>query len=92
MGDSTMGDCTMMRRLLVLVGAVIAMAVASPAVADRRDSIDRGNRMDTDALRDDISTNRLQVPSHPRVIAPTSQPAPVAKRKKKSGASGRNNR
>lgn len=87
-----MGGCTMMRRILVLMGTVIAMAVASPAVADPRDSIDRGNRMDTDALRDDISTNRLQVPSHPRVIAPTSRPAPVVKRKKKSSASGRNNR
>lgn len=76
----------------MLMGAVIAMATASPAVAAPRDSVDRGSRMDTDALRDDVRTNRLQVPSHPLVIAPTPQPAPVVKKKKKSSASGGSNR
>jgi hypothetical protein len=87
-----MGDCKMMRRVFVLIGAVIGMAAASPAVADPRDSVDRGSRLDTDALRDDVGTNRLQVPSHPLVIAPTPQPAPVAEKKKKSSASGESNR
>lgn len=87
-----MGGCKMMRRAFVLMGAVVGMAAASPAVADRRDSVDRGSRMDTEALRDDVGTNRLRVPSHPLVIAPTPQPAPAAKKKKKSSASGGSNR
>lgn len=82
----------MMRRVLVLMGAVIAMAAASPGVADPRDSVDRGGRMDTDALRDDASTNRLQRPSHPLVIVPPSRPTPAVKKKKKPSASGRSNR
>jgi hypothetical protein len=72
-----------MRRVFVLIGAVIGIAAATAAAADPRDSVDRGQRLDTDALRDDVSTNRLQIPSHPLVIAPAPQPAPTAKASKK---------
>jgi hypothetical protein len=73
----------MMRRVFVLIGAVIGIVAATAAAADPRDSVDRGQRLDTDALRDDVSTNRLQIPSHPLVIAPAPQPAPAAKASKK---------
>ena len=63
----------MMTRAFVLMVVVIGMAMASSAAADPRDSVDRGDRLDTDALRDDVSTNRLKVPSHPLVIAPPQQ-------------------
>jgi hypothetical protein len=80
----------MMRRALVLMVVVIGMAIASSAAADPRDSVDRGDRLDTDALRDDVSTNRLKVPSHPLVIAPPQQPVTTSKgtKSKKSSASG----
>ncbi|WP_136624344.1 hypothetical protein [Bradyrhizobium centrolobii] len=62
--------------------------MASAALADPRDAVDRGQRLDTNALRDDAAINRLRQPSHPLDIAPT-RPAPNAKatRKKKSGTS-----
>lgn len=82
------------RRALVLIGIVIGVTAASVAAADPRDAVDRGQQLDTDALRDDMSTNRLRTPSHPLVIAPT-QPAPGvegAKKGKKSGATSGSNR
>jgi hypothetical protein len=80
----------MMRRALVLMVVAIGVAAASAAAADPRDSVDRGDRLDTDALRDDVSTNRLKVPSHPLVIAPQQQPVPSSTdtKRKKSSASG----
>ncbi len=80
------------RRLFVLLGTVFGMMAATAAAADPRDSVERSQRMDTDALRDDVGTNRLRVPSHPLVIAPAPQPAPITKRKKKSSASSGNDR
>jgi hypothetical protein len=79
-----------LRRVFVLMGAAIGIMAASAAAADPRDSVDRGQRLDTDALRDDVSTNRLQVPSHPLVIAPSPQPAPPKSGKKKPSASSSN--
>jgi hypothetical protein len=79
----------MMTRAFVLMVVVIGMAMASSAAADPRDSVDRGDRLDTDALRDDVSTNRLKVPSHPLVIAPPQQSVTNshgAKSKKSSGS------
>jgi hypothetical protein len=73
----------MMRRVFVLIGVVIGITAASAVAADPRDSVDRGQRLDTDALRDDVGTNRLRVPYHPLVIAPAPQPAPTAKGSKK---------
>jgi hypothetical protein len=78
-----MGGCKMMRRVFVLMGAVIGIVAASAVAAEPRDSVDRSERLDTDALRDDVRTNRLQVPYHPLVIAPAPQPAPTAKGSKK---------
>ena len=77
---------------LVLLRAVLCMTWATAAMADPRDSVDRSHRMDTDALRDDIETNRLSAPAHPLMIAPEPQPAPVSKRKKKPRVSRGNNR
>jgi hypothetical protein len=84
----------MIRSALVLMVVVIGLTTASAAVADPRDSVDRGDRLDTDALRDDVRTNRLKVPSHPLVIAPPQQPATTSKgaKSKKSSASGASTR
>jgi hypothetical protein len=90
-----MGDCKMMmRRTLVLVAVVAGMATASPVAADPRDSVDRGDRLDTDALRDDVSINRLKVPSHPLVITPPGRTVTTSKGAKgrKPGASGNSSR
>ena len=80
----------MMRRTLALMVVAIGIAMVSGAAADPRDSVDRGDRLDTDALRDDVSTNRLKVPSHPLVIAPQGQAVTTSKgtKSKKSSASG----
>lgn len=79
----------MMRSAWVLVGVIVGLTAASTVAADPRDSVDRGQRLDTDALRDDAGTNRLRMPSHPLVIAPPQQAAPSAKggKKKRSSAS-----
>jgi len=78
----------MMRCAWVLMGVIVGLTAASAAAADPRDSADRSQRLDTDALRDDVGTNRLRVPSHPLVIAPPQLSAPYAKEgKKKSSAS-----
>lgn len=74
----------MLRRAWVLVGVVVGLTAASAAVADPRDSVDRSQRLDTDALRDDAGIQRLRVPSHPLVIAPPPQAAPNAKKGSKS--------
>jgi len=80
----------MLRRAWVLFGVIVGLSAASAAAADPRDSADRSQRLDTDALRDDAGTQRLRVPSHPLVIAPPQQAAPNAKKgkKNKSNTSG----
>jgi hypothetical protein len=79
-----------MRRTLALLIVVIGIAMASAAAAEPRDSVDRGDRLDTNALRDDVSTNRLKAPSHPLDIVPQGQAVTTSKgtRSKKSSASG----
>ncbi|QAU46392.1 hypothetical protein XH91_14145 [Bradyrhizobium guangzhouense] len=75
----------------MLMGAVVGLMGATTVAADPRDSVDRSQRLDSDALRDDAGVNRLRVPSHPLVIAPPPpQTAPNAKAGKlrRSGASG----
>lgn len=75
-------------RMLMMFGVIIAVAATSPVAADPRDSVDRGQRLDTDALRDDAATSRLVVPGHPLTILP-SHPAPANQKKQKSNVSGR---
>jgi hypothetical protein len=74
------------RRLFVLLWTVFGMTAATAALADPRDSVERSQRMDTDALRDDIGQNRLRVPAHPLVIVPGPQTPPIYRTKKKSGS------
>jgi len=66
-----------MKHFIAVAGAAIVFAyTASPASAQGRDSVERGTRMDTDALRDDVRTNRLQIPQHPIAVEQPLQPAP----------------
>lgn len=76
--------------LSLLIGLLVGTVAASDAAADPRDAVDRSQRLDTDALRDDAATNRLTQPSHPLQIAPPAPTAPKAKKegKRKSGAAG----
>ncbi|KJC35026.1 hypothetical protein UB31_29780 [Bradyrhizobium sp. LTSP849] len=76
--------------VFVLIGSAIGTMAISAVAADPRDSVDRGQRLDTDALRDDVGTNRLRAPSHPLVIAPVPQPIPTAKGKKRTKSSDSN--
>lgn len=80
------------RRLVLLLGTVFGMTWAPAAVADPRDSVERSQRLDTDALRNDVDTNRLRTPAHPLTIAPEPQPTPVPKQKKKPRVSSGGNR
>jgi hypothetical protein len=77
----------MKRRTLLLMVIVIGMAASSAAAADPRDSVDRGDRLDTDALRDDVGTNRLNVPSHPIIGVPPQQPVTKSKGSKSGRSS-----
>jgi len=74
----------MLRRAWVLIGVIVGLTAASAATADPRDSVDRSQRLDTDALRDDAGTQRLRMPSHPLVIAPPQERAPNATKRKKN--------
>jgi hypothetical protein len=72
-----------MKRFFALAGAAIVVLCTVSAASAQRDSVERGTRMDTDALRDDVRTNRLQVPSHPLAAEQPAQPAPSSKGKAK---------
>jgi hypothetical protein len=79
-----------MNRFIAGASAAIVFTCAASAASAQRDSVERGTRMDTNALRDDVRTNRLQVPSHPLGAEQPAQPAPSSKGKaklKKSGGS-----
>jgi hypothetical protein len=71
----------------VMAGSIVLLCMASAVKAEPRDSVDRGDRMDRDAIRDDVRTNRLTVPRHPLSAEqppPPQQPAsPAAKQKSK---------
>jgi hypothetical protein len=81
-----------MKRLIAVTGAAIAFLCAASAVtADPRDSVDRGNALDRDAIRDDVRIHRLTVPTHPLSAEQSQQPlqpAPSSKAKAKSKRSG----
>jgi len=66
------------KQFIAVAGAALLLScAASAAAAQGRDSaVERGTRMDTDALRDDVRTNRLQVPRHPLAAEQPLQPAP----------------
>jgi hypothetical protein len=60
---------------IAITGAVVAfLCMASAVTAEPSDSVERGQRMDTDAIRDDVRTNRLQI-LLPLVPKPQAQPA-----------------
>jgi hypothetical protein len=72
-----------MKTLSVVIGAV-ALCLASPVAADPRDSVDRGDSLDRDAIRDDVRINRLKVPQHPlSAEQPQVQQEPTATSKAK---------
>ena len=86
-----------MKHFIAVAGAaILLLGAASEASAQGRDSVERGTRMDTDALRDDVRTNRLQVPRNPLTVEqplqlapdPTAKAKPKAKSKPKSKKSG----
>jgi hypothetical protein len=55
-----------MRNSIVAAGtAILFICTAFAASAEPRDSVERGDRMDRDALRDDVRIDRLKIPQHP---------------------------
>jgi hypothetical protein len=77
-----------MKRFIAVAGAAIVFSCMASAASAQRDSVERGTRMDTDALRDDVRTNRLQIPTHPLAAEQPAQPAPSSKGKAKSKKGG----
>ena len=76
-----------MKHFIALAGAAIVLScTASAASAQGRNSVERGTRMDTDALRDDVRTNRLEVPGIPwwPSSLPNLRPIQFKRRKAKS--------
>jgi hypothetical protein len=64
---------------IAVTGAVVAfLCMASAATAEPRGSVERGQRMDTEAIRDDVRTNRLQIPAHPVAAEQPPQRAPTS--------------
>jgi hypothetical protein len=88
--DDYQRELVMKRFIAVAGAAILFMGSASAVTAEPRDSVERGTRLDTDALRDDVRTNRLQIPRHPLGAEPLAQATPGSKGKaklKKSGGS-----
>lgn len=80
-----------MKTLGIVMGAMVLLCLTAPAGAEPRDSVDRGDRMDRDAIRDDVRIDRLKVPAHPlSAEQPPTQQQPVStpKAKPKSKKSG----
>lgn len=74
-----------MRQLIATTGtAILLICTAFSASAEPRDSVERGDRMDRDALRDDVRVDRLKVPQHPIVVEEPQQPVYNTKTKQKS--------
>ena len=69
----------MRMKIKAAILALIFVGSATVAMAQRdgRDAADRGTRLDSDALRNDISQQRLKVPQHPLWGTPAPEPAPV---------------
>ncbi|SFM05499.1 hypothetical protein SAMN03159423_5118 [Bradyrhizobium sp. NFR13] len=75
-----------MRRLIATTGtAILFICMAFAASAEPRDSVERGDRMDRDALRDDVRIDRLKIPQHPIIVEePRQLPVYNTKAKQKS--------
>src|SRR6218665_277345 len=55
-----------MKRLITAAGSgLIFLCAAFAANAEPRDSVERGQRLDSEAIRDDVRTNRLKTPASP---------------------------
>ena len=65
-----------MKRLITVAGAATVFLYAASAVTADAHSVERGQRMDTDAIRDDVSPDRLQIPKRPLTAQQTPSPAP----------------
>jgi hypothetical protein len=76
------------KRFFALAGTAIVLLCTMSAASAQRDSVERGTRMDTDALRDDVRTNRLEIPRHPLAAEQPPPPSPRSKGKAKSKKSG----
>jgi hypothetical protein len=78
-----------MKRVIAVAGvAIVFLCAASVAGAEPRDSVERSQRLDTDAIRDDVRINRLQVPEHPISAVQPRQPTLSSKGKVKSRKAG----
>lgn len=74
-----------MRNLMATTGtAILLICTPFAASAEPRDSVERGDRMDRDALRDDVRVDRLKIPQHPIVVEEPQQPVYNTKAKQKS--------
>jgi hypothetical protein len=74
-----------MKSLGVVISVLALVYVTTLVRAEPRDSVDRGSRLDRDAIRDDVRIDRLKVPRHPlSAEQPSMQPEPVAAPKAKS--------
>lgn len=74
-----------MRRLMATTGTTILfICTAFAASAEPRDSVERGGRLDRDALRDDVRVDRLKIPQHPIVVEELQQPVYNTKTRQKS--------
>jgi len=55
-----------MKRVIVTAGVgIMVICVAFAAAADPHDFVERGQRLKTDAIRDNLHIDRLQIPAHP---------------------------
>jgi|EndMetStandDraft_3_1072993.scaffolds.fasta_scaffold12744_4 hypothetical protein len=64
-----------MKRFIAAAGSgLIFLCAALSAHAEPRDSVERGQRLDTDAIRDDVRTNRLKTPASPLTVEQPRQP------------------
>lgn len=74
-----------MRKLIATTGtAILFICTAFAASAEPRDSVERGGRLDRDALRDDVRIDRLKIPQHPIVVEEPQQPVYNTKTRQKS--------
>jgi hypothetical protein len=82
-----------MKTWSVVIGAAAFFCLASPGMADPRDSVDRGDRLDRDAIQDDIRIDRLKIPRHPlSAEQPLTQQEPVAAPRAKQKESKKNSK